>query len=65
MEAKADAAAHLAVAAEDVPLAMAVCIVEAPPKDVPSRHGMRRSAENGFLKHSIGNEARQRCAWPR
>jgi diphosphomevalonate decarboxylase len=39
-----DAAASLAVSAAQTPLAMAVCIVEAPPKDVSSRDGMSRSA---------------------
>jgi diphosphomevalonate decarboxylase len=39
-----DAGASLAVAADKLPLAMAVCIVEAPPKDVSSRDGMSRSA---------------------
>jgi diphosphomevalonate decarboxylase len=39
-----DSAASLAVAHQATPLAMAVCIVDAPPKDVSSRDGMSRSA---------------------
>lgn len=39
-----DASSQLAVAAADTPLAMVVCIVEAPPKDISSRDGMSRSA---------------------
>lgn len=39
-----DAAAQLAAPAEGLPLAMSVCIVDAPPKDVSSRDGMSRSA---------------------
>jgi diphosphomevalonate decarboxylase len=44
LETRADPAAHLAIPAAETPLAMAVCIVTAPPKDTSSRAGMGASA---------------------
>jgi diphosphomevalonate decarboxylase len=46
MEAAIDAPAYLALAAGELPWTMAVCIVDAPPKDVPSRSGMQHSRDS-------------------
>jgi diphosphomevalonate decarboxylase len=54
-----DAAAYLAVPAEEAPFAMVVCIVAAPPKDVSSRDGMSRSAATSpFYKAWLKQSAR-------